>query len=82
MSLYSPPVRPCKPPSAAKAHGITFHAWPDYLAGIKPLPFVSFEQVSVVLEDLQFPGIMLREMLNNPTPLFPCNSQFHLPLYA
>lgn len=70
MSLYSPPVRACKPPTAAKACGTTFHAQPDYLAGIKQLPFVYFV-VFVVFEDLHFPGIILREMLNKQTPLFP-----------
>lgn len=70
----SPTVRSCKPPSAVKACGTTFHGQPDYLAGIKPLPFVFFEQIFVVFEHLHFPGIILRKMLNNQIPLFPCTS--------
>lgn len=54
MSLYSSPVRPRKPPPAVKAHGTTFHTQPDYLAGIKTPPFVYFEQIFVLFEDLHY----------------------------
>lgn len=74
-NLHRPPVRSCKPQTAVKAHGITFHAEPDYLAGIKSLPFGVFWTSFCCFWRLALPSDhILREMLNNQTPLFPCTS--------